>query len=62
MEEKINEASGEIKKYFDNLPLIDKKDIEEFNFFESCLYLEKLNLLDSLTSREGEDNEWSSCY
>lgn len=57
MEEKINEASGEIKKYFDNLPLIDKKDIEEFNFFESCLYLEKLNLLDSLTSREGEDNE-----
>jgi hypothetical protein len=57
MDEKINEASGEIKKYFDNLPLIDEKDIKDFNFFESCLYLEKLNLLDSLTSREGEDNE-----
>ena len=57
MNNKITEASGEIKKYFDNLPLIDEKDIKDFNFFESCLYLEKLNLLDNLTSREGEDNE-----
>ena len=57
MNNKITEASDEIKKYFDNLPLIDEKDIKDFNFFEACLYLEKLNLLDNLTSREGEDNE-----
>ena len=57
MDDMINKASGEIKKYFDNLSLIEEEDIKDFNFFESCLYLEKLNLLDSLTSKEGEDNE-----
>ena len=57
MDDMINKASGEIKRYFDNLSLIEEEDIKDFNFFESCLYLEKLNLLDSLTSKEGEDNE-----
>lgn len=57
MDDMINEASGEIKKFFDNIQFIDEKDIEEFNFFEACLYLEKLNLLDNISSREGEDNE-----
>lgn len=52
MEDKINE-----QELFDNGPLLKDEDIKELNFFESCLYLEKLNLLDELTGKEGEDDE-----
>jgi hypothetical protein len=28
------------------------------NFFEACYYLEKLNMLDEITSGGGDQNEW----
>ena len=50
------EASESIKNYFDNLKFLDDEDISELNFFEACLYLEKLNVLDELIS-DGDKNE-----
>lgn len=53
-EEKL--ASQAIKKYFDNLDFISDEDIKKMNFYEACLYLEKLNVLDEFIE-DGDNNE-----
>ncbi len=49
-------ASEAIKKYFDNLKFIDDEDVKKMNFYEACLYLEKLNVLDEFI-KDGDDDE-----
>ena len=55
------EASKAIKSYFDNLKFIDDEDIKKMNFYEACLYLEKLNVLDEFI-KDGDNDEWSNRY
>ena len=40
-----------------SIEFISQEDVNNMNFFEACLYLEKLNILDELTSNGGEKNE-----
>ena len=56
MTEEEKNASQSIKSYFDNIKFIDDKDVKDFNFFEACLYLEKLNVLDEIIS-DGDSDE-----
>ena len=50
------EASKAIKSYFDNLKFIDDEDVKKMNFYEACLYLEKLNVLDEFI-KDGDNDE-----
>jgi len=56
MEEK-KELPKEVSDFFDNMELLSDEEIDNLNFYEACLYLEKLNYLDELTSSEENDNE-----
>lgn len=53
-EKVINEKT---KKFLDDIQFIDEKDVQKLNFFEACLYLEKLNVLDNVTKDTGDYNE-----
>lgn len=54
MEKKL---AVEIKDFFDNIEFFSSEDVEKMNFYEACLYLEKLNVLDNLTNNGGNNNE-----
>ena len=52
-----NEFDKDLKKFFDNIKFIPKEEVEKLDFYEACLYLEKLNALDNMTSGEGSKND-----
>lgn len=47
----------EVDDYFNNMELLSDEEIDKLNFYEACLYLEKLNFLDKLTEGEEKENE-----
>ena len=46
-----------IENLASNLTLLSSDDISKMNFYEACLYLEKLNVLDKLVVDEGKEDE-----
>ena len=46
------------------IKLLDEKDIEKQNIFDSFLYLESLNTLENIYNElsEGDSNEWSNYF
>jgi hypothetical protein len=57
MDENRVKDEQEVADFFDNLELLSDEDVENMNFFEACYYLEKLNMLDEITSGGGDQNE-----
>ena len=59
---KDKEIVKEFKNFLDNIEFIPKEKVEKLDFYEACLYLEKLNALDNITSGDGVKNDWFTCY
>ena len=56
MNEKKSSLNEDTKKFLDGIKFIETNDIEKLNFYEACLYLEKLNVLDNAT-KVGDHDE-----
>ena len=48
-----NNLEEDIKR----INLLKDDEISEMNFYEACLYLEKLNVLDKIVVNDGDKNE-----
>ena len=58
MDNKKEELSEKAKDFFDSIEFIPNEEVNNMNLMESCLYLEKLNMLDKLSnSNVGDNNE-----
>ena len=55
MMEKENISNDKMKEFLDNINFIPESDIANLNFYEACLYLEKLNVLDNYTKEENHE-------
>lgn len=40
-----------------NIDLLEEKDLEKMNFYETALYIQTLNEIESLVNEEGDINE-----
>ena len=50
-------SNSDSNNSIEGIELISSDDIKKMNFYDACLYLERLNELDELTSEEGNNNE-----
>ena len=57
MDKKENNINEQTKEYLDSIKFISEEEIENLDFYETCLYLEKLNVLDNATKGSGDNDE-----
>ena len=52
--EENDKKMEELLKKIDKTPLVDKKELDNMDFYELCYYMQNLNIIDSL---DGDDQE-----
>ncbi len=57
MEENTKESPKDLDEILDEIEFLPEAEVENMNFYEACLYLQGLNVLDEIVSGEVEANE-----